>query len=91
MQRASSPVLVNEIVPIMKTRNEKIYVPYHVNPAVIKSYLRQLPKDQLILHGRYIRMRVLRSEPGTNQRRMFVLLYQYAQNLYIQKYKNAPR
>jgi hypothetical protein len=75
----------------MKTRNEKCYVPYHVNPAVIKSYLRQLPKDQLILHGRYIRRRALGAEPGSNQRRMFVLLYQYAQQLYKDKYKNAPR
>lgn len=67
-------------------KNEKHFVPYQVkNPAVIKSYLRQLPKDQLILHGRYIRRRVAHEQPG-NRRRMFVELYQYCQKVYSEKY-----
>ena len=71
----------------MRKKSEKLYVPYHVNPAVIKGYLNQLPKDQLILHGRYIRMRVWQEEPGSNKREMFVRLYQYCRKLYLEKYR----
>lgn len=68
-------------------KNQKIYVPYHVNPAVIKGYLSRLPKDQLILHGRYIRMRAWHEEPGSNRRAMFVRLYQYCRHLYVEKFR----
>ena len=68
-------------------KNQKVSIPYHVNPAVIKGYLSRLPKDQLILHGRYIRMRAWNEEPGTNKRAMFVRLYQYCRQLYLEKYR----
>jgi len=71
----------------MRKKSEKLYIPYHVNPAVIKGLLNQLPKDQLILHGRYIRMRVGKEEPGNNRRAMFVRLYQYCQKIYLEKFK----
>jgi hypothetical protein len=71
----------------MRKKSEKLYVPYHVNPAVIKSHLNQLPKDQLILHGRYIRLRVFREEPGSNKRDMFIRLYQFCRRVYLEKYK----
>ena len=48
---------------------------YHLNPAVIKTILAQLPKDQFILHARFIRRQAFVSEPGTNRRAMFVNLY----------------
>lgn len=69
-------------------KSEKIYIPYHVNPAKIRSYLERLPKDQLILHGRYIRMRIKYSEPGSTKQSMYIRLYQYAQHLYRDKYLN---
>jgi len=69
-------------------KNQKIYIPYHVNPAVIKGYLSRLPKDQLILHGRYIRMRAWYEEPGSNKRAMFVRLYQYCRCLFIEKFRD---
>ena len=72
-------------------KSEKYYVPYHVNPAVIKGHLEHLPKDQLILHGRYIRLRVGYEEPGSNRRAMFVSLYQFCQRVYIEKYSNKKR
>lgn len=50
---------------------------YHINPAVIKSILSQLPKEQFIIHARYIRRQVHKLEPGTNRRAMFVSLYQW--------------
>lgn len=71
----------------MKNQKEKIYIPYHVNPAVIKSYLMRLPKDQLILHARYIRRRVAQEEPGSTKRFMFVRLYQFCAQLYRSKFK----
>ncbi len=70
----------------MRKKTEKLYIPYHVNPAVIKGLLNQLPKDQLILHGRYIRMRAGKEEPGSNKREMFVRLYQFCRQLYIERY-----
>ena len=69
-----------------KIEGEKYYIPYHVNPAIIKSFLRDLPKDQLILHGRYIRRRVLAEKPGTNKRTMFINLYRYCRSVYIKMY-----
>lgn len=67
-------------------KSEKIYIPYHVNPAKIRSYLERLPKDQLILHGRYIRMRIKHAEPGSTKHSMFIRLYQHAKSLYLEKY-----
>ena len=71
----------------MRKKSEKIYVPYHVNPAVIKGYLMQLPKDQLILHGRYIRLCAWHSELGSTKRAMFIGLYRFCRLLYAKKYK----
>jgi hypothetical protein len=68
-------------------KSEKFFVPYHVNPAVIKGHLIQLPKDQLVLHGRYIRMCAGKEAPGSNRRAMFVRLYQFCRYVYIEKYK----
>jgi hypothetical protein len=68
-------------------KSEKHFVPYHVNPAVIKGHLNQLPKEQLALHGRYIRVRAGKEAPGSNRRAMFVGLYQFCRCIYIEKFK----
>ena len=67
-------------------KNQKMFIHYHVNPAVIKVQLSLLPKDQLILHGRYIRLRAWKEEAGSNKRAMFVGLYQHCKRLYCQKF-----
>jgi hypothetical protein len=72
-------------------KSERIYIPYHVNPAVIKKHLARLPLDQLILHGKYIKLRVRHAVPGSNQRAMFVRLYQYCRYLYTQNTSNKKR
>jgi len=72
----------------MKSKSVKLYVPYHVNPAIIKGYLSRLPKDQLILHGRYIRMRAWNEKAGSNKRSMFVSLYQHCRLLFIEKFRD---
>ncbi len=48
---------------------------YNLNPAVIKSILSNLPKDQFILHARFIRRKAYATVPGTNLHSMFVNLY----------------
>jgi hypothetical protein len=48
---------------------------YNLNPAVIKSILSNLPKDQFILHARFIRRKAYTTVPGTNLHAMFVNLY----------------
>jgi hypothetical protein len=50
---------------------------YHVNPAVIKSILSRLPKDQFILQARFIRRQIHKSVPGSNRHAMFINLYQW--------------
>jgi len=60
-----------------KQLNERIYIPYHVNPAVIKGYLSRLPKPQLAVHVRYMRMRVIKEEHGSPRRAMFIRLILY--------------
>lgn len=52
-------------------------VMYNLNPAVIKSILSQLPKEQFILHARFIRRKAYTTVPGTNLHAMFVNLYRW--------------
>jgi len=59
---------------------------YHINPAVIKSILSQLPKEQFIIHARYIRRQVHKLEPGTNRHAMFVRLYAWCRHFYRQHF-----
>jgi hypothetical protein len=57
-------------------------VMYHLNPAVIKSILSNLPKDQFILHARFIRRKAYTTVPGTNLHAMFVNLYRWCRSNY---------
>ena len=68
-------------------KNQKVYINYHMNPAVIKIHLSRLTKEQLSLHGRYIRLRAWNEKAGTNKRAMFVALYQHCRLLFIEKYR----
>jgi hypothetical protein len=56
---------------------------YHLNPAVIKTILAQLPKDQFILHARFVRRQAFISEPGSNRRAMFFSLYRWCRVYYF--------
>lgn len=60
---------------------------HDVNPAVIKAYLKRLPKEQLVVHGRYMRRKVLSSPFRSNEQMMWLRLYRYAQELYRHKTK----
>ena len=64
---------------------------HDVNPAVIKAYLSRLPKERLVVHGRYLRRKVLRAPFRSNEQMMWFRLYRYAQGVYRHKFKNAPR
>jgi len=68
-------------------KKKKVQISYDVNPAVIKSRLEKLPKEQLILHGRYIRLCAWKEEQGSNKRAMFIRLYEFCRWLYIKKYR----
>jgi len=61
-------------------------VMYNLNPAVIKSILSNLPKDQFILQARFIRRQIHKSVPGSNRRAMFVSLYLWCINQYRQRF-----
>jgi len=61
-------------------------VMYHVNPAVIKSILSNLPKDQFILQVRFIRRQIHKSVPGSNRQAMFINLFSWCQNFYRQRF-----
>lgn len=61
-------------------------VMYYLNPAVIRSILSSMPKDQFILHARYIRRQANKSVPGSNRRAMFVRLYLWCRNHYRQSF-----
>ena len=59
---------------------------YHLNPAVIKSILSSMSKDQFILHARYIRRQAFVSESATNKSAMFFSLYHWCRIYYRQQY-----
>jgi hypothetical protein len=62
-------------------------VMYHINPAVIKSILSSMPQREFIIHARYIRRQVYKSEPGTNRRAMFINLYLWCRQHYRQRFR----
>jgi hypothetical protein len=59
---------------------------YNLNPAVIKSILSNLPKDQFILHARFIRRKANTTVPGSNLHAMFVRLYLWCRSHYRQRF-----
>jgi hypothetical protein len=61
-------------------------VMYHVNPAVIKSILSRLPKDQFILQARFIRRQIPKAVPDSNRQAMFINLYQWCRVFYLQRF-----
>jgi hypothetical protein len=61
-------------------------VMYHVNPAVIKSILSRLPKDQFILQARFIRRQIPKAVPGSNRHAMLINLYQWCRVFYLKRF-----
>jgi hypothetical protein len=54
---------------------------YHLNPAVIKSILFGMPKEEFMRHARYIGVQRFVLGPG-NRKRMFSELFLWCQRHY---------
>lgn len=55
---------------------------HHINTAVVKSFLIQLPKTEFIIYARYFRKKAFTSEAGSNQRYYFLNLYKWCRDIY---------
>ncbi len=50
---------------------------YPINPAVIKSILSSMPKEEFYRHARFIRRKAYATVSGTNLHAIFVNLYRW--------------
>lgn len=57
------------------------------NPAVIKSMLMQMDKQTFIKHAKEIKTNFLNAEVQTNERAMFLNLYNFCVNYYLAGFK----
>jgi len=60
---------------------------YHVNPAVIKSLLSSMPKDQFVLETEKIKQTVPKFPEGSTKRSMYVKLYQWCVRHYKSRFQ----
>jgi hypothetical protein len=61
-------------------------VMYHINPAVIKSILSSMPKEEFYRHARYIHSQMLSLPVGTNRQAMFFNLWQWCLRLHRERF-----
>jgi hypothetical protein len=61
-------------------------VMYHINPAVIKSILASMPKEEFYRHARYIHSQSLSLPEGTNRQAMFFNLWQWCLRLHRERF-----
>jgi hypothetical protein len=61
-------------------------VMYHINPAVIKSILSSMPKEEFYRHARYIHSQMLSLPVGTNRQAMFFNLWQWCLRLHKERF-----
>jgi hypothetical protein len=61
-------------------------VMYHINPAVIKSILSLMPKEEFYRHARYIHSQMLSLPVGTNRQAMFFNLWQWCLRLHRERF-----
>jgi hypothetical protein len=59
---------------------------YHINPAVIKSILASMPKEEFYRHARYIHSQSLSLPVGTNRQAMFFNLWQWCLRLHRERF-----
>jgi hypothetical protein len=61
-------------------------VMYHINPAVIKSILSSMPKEEFYRHARFIHSQSLFLPEGTNRQVMFFNLWQWCLRLHKERF-----
>ncbi len=61
-------------------------VMYHINPAVIKSILSSMPKEEFYRHARYIHSQSLSLPEGSNRQVMFFNLWQWCLRLHRERF-----
>ncbi len=61
-------------------------VMYHINPAVIKSILASMPKEEFYRHARYIHSKSLSLPEGSNRQAMFFNLWQWCLRLHRERF-----
>jgi hypothetical protein len=59
---------------------------YHINPAVIKSILSSMPKEEFYRHARYIHSQSLLLPEGSNRQVMFFNLWQWCLRLHKERF-----
>ena len=60
-------------------------VMYHINPAVIKSILSSMPKEEFYRHACYIHSQSLSLPEGSNRQVMFFNLWQWCLHLHRER------
>lgn len=61
-------------------------VMYHINPAVIKSILSSMPKEEFYRHARFIHSQSLSLPEGSNRQVMFFNLWQWCLRLHRERF-----
>jgi hypothetical protein len=61
-------------------------VMYHINPAVIKSILSSMPKEEFYRHARFIHSQSLSLPEGSNRQVMFFNLWQWCLRLHKERF-----
>jgi hypothetical protein len=61
-------------------------VMYHINPAVIKSILSSMPKEEFYRHARFIHSQSLSLPEGSNRQVMFFNLWQWYLRLHRERF-----
>jgi hypothetical protein len=59
---------------------------YHINPAVIKSILASMPKEEFYRHARFIHSQYLSLPEGSNRQVMFFNLWQWCLHLHRERF-----
>jgi len=60
---------------------------YHVNPAVIKSLLSSMPKEQFIQEAKKIKQAVPKFPEGSTERSKYIKLYQWCVKHYKKRFR----
>ena len=61
-------------------------VMYHINPAVIKSILSSMPKEEFYRHARFIHSQSLLLPEGSNRQVMFFNLWQWSLGIHKERF-----
>ena len=61
-------------------------VMYHINPAVIKSIISSMPKEEFYRHARFIHSQSISLPDGSNRQVMFFNLWQWCLRLHRERF-----